>query len=289
MPKLSGVAASRERHSRLKKPPVILPLKKILPIALPPAGLYAAARSAARPIAQDPAATGTATPEERADARVHAVRRRRRPSTSTASADRDNRAPTQTATPTVSSTPFSTPAPIQTPYPSPVPQTVAGTPTATAGRHVHPGPALTRSLAPGEAPQARQRPPGQRSRSPTRAASKGARGKEGSGAPGHRPPTQPRPQLQSVTFLTRRRRPTSSRGDTPRATERADGTPTLTNPDYALATPGAAPIGVPNFVIDKFKIPPFLLPIYQAAGTSTASAGRSSPRSTRSRPTTAAT
>ena len=30
--------------------------------------------------------------------------------------------------------------------------------------------------------------------------------------------------------------------------------------------PGAAPIGVPNFFIDKFRIPPFLLPIYQAAG-----------------------
>ncbi|MDQ6816827.1 MAG: lytic murein transglycosylase, partial [Actinomycetota bacterium] len=31
--------------------------------------------------------------------------------------------------------------------------------------------------------------------------------------------------------------------------------------------PGAPPIGVPNFFIDSFRIPPFLLPIYQAAGT----------------------
>ncbi|HEX8103591.1 MAG TPA: lytic murein transglycosylase [Solirubrobacteraceae bacterium] len=45
-----------------------------------------------------------------------------------------------------------------------------------------------------------------------------------------------------------------------------DGTPTLDNPGFTLATPGAAPIGVPNFFIDKFRIPPFLLPIYQAAG-----------------------
>jgi hypothetical protein len=30
--------------------------------------------------------------------------------------------------------------------------------------------------------------------------------------------------------------------------------------------PGPAPIGVPNFFIDSFRIPPFLLPIYQAAG-----------------------
>ena len=45
-----------------------------------------------------------------------------------------------------------------------------------------------------------------------------------------------------------------------------DGTPTPANPSYSLATPGPAPIGVPNFFIDKFRIPPFLLPIYQAAG-----------------------
>ncbi len=47
----------------------------------------------------------------------------------------------------------------------------------------------------------------------------------------------------------------------------ADGTPTVSNPSLSLAAPGAAPIGVPNFFIDKFRIPPFLLPIYQAAGT----------------------
>ena len=46
----------------------------------------------------------------------------------------------------------------------------------------------------------------------------------------------------------------------------SDGTPTLDNPGITLADPGAAPIGVPNFMIDKFRIPPFLLPIYQAAG-----------------------
>ena len=59
---------------------------------------------------------------------------------------------------------------------------------------------------------------------------------------------------------------TSSPGDPPRSTEVAGGAPTPSNPDVSLATPGAAPIGVPNFFIDKFRIPPFLLPIYQAAG-----------------------
>jgi hypothetical protein len=45
-----------------------------------------------------------------------------------------------------------------------------------------------------------------------------------------------------------------------------DGSPTPENPAFTLALPGAAPIGVPNFFIDRFRIPPFLLPIYQAAG-----------------------
>src|SRR6476661_6444959 len=40
----------------------------------------------------------------------------------------------------------------------------------------------------------------------------------------------------------------------------------IDNGVIATPTPGAAPIGVPNFFIDKFRIPPFLLPIYQAAG-----------------------
>ena len=47
---------------------------------------------------------------------------------------------------------------------------------------------------------------------------------------------------------------------------RADGRPSVKHPGYADASLGAAPIGVPNFFIDKFRVPPFLLPIYQAAG-----------------------
>jgi murein DD-endopeptidase MepM/ murein hydrolase activator NlpD len=42
--------------------------------------------------------------------------------------------------------------------------------------------------------------------------------------------------------------------------------PKASNPTFSLAQPGAAAVGVPNFFIDKFRIPPFLLPIYQAAG-----------------------
>jgi hypothetical protein len=45
------------------------------------------------------------------------------------------------------------------------------------------------------------------------------------------------------------------------------GAPTSANPTTTFAPFGPAPLGVPNFVIDSFEIPPFLLPIYQACGT----------------------
>ena len=52
----------------------------------------------------------------------------------------------------------------------------------------------------------------------------------------------------------------------PPATTTAGGAPSAGNPTFSFALPGPAPVGVPNFFIDSFRIPPFLLPIYQAAG-----------------------
>src|SRR3954447_15736924 len=47
----------------------------------------------------------------------------------------------------------------------------------------------------------------------------------------------------------------------------SDGSPAPTNPTFYDALPGpAVAAGVPNFVIQKFRVPIFLLPIYQAAG-----------------------
>src|SRR4051812_44012352 len=84
-------------------------------------------------IAQDPAATSTATPEASQTPAEQAFT-----PTPTASAQTPTptasstptQTDTQTATPTVSSTPFTTPA-TATPYPSPV-QTVVGSPTPGA-------------------------------------------------------------------------------------------------------------------------------------------------------------
>ncbi|HEX8073511.1 MAG TPA: lytic murein transglycosylase, partial [Thermoleophilaceae bacterium] len=48
----------------------------------------------------------------------------------------------------------------------------------------------------------------------------------------------------------------------------SDGSPARSNPSFFDALPGPAGArGVPNFVIQKFRVPIFLLPIYQAAGT----------------------
>jgi murein DD-endopeptidase MepM/ murein hydrolase activator NlpD len=68
--------------------------------------------------------------------------------------------------------------------------------------------------------------------------------------------------------------PSATAGDQPQA-EGPDGgsqfgnggAPTGANPTTTIAPFGPAPLGVPNFVIDSFEIPPFLLPIYQACGT----------------------
>src|SRR4051812_6178646 len=53
----------------------------------------------------------------------------------------------------------------------------------------------------------------------------------------------------------------------PAAPRQPDGTPTNSNPSVTIANFGPAPLGVPDFVISQFSIPPFLLPIYQACGT----------------------
>jgi murein DD-endopeptidase MepM/ murein hydrolase activator NlpD len=93
-----------------------------------------------------------------------------------------------------------------------------------------------------------------------------------SGAPQRQPSTVRRPGKPGVPT------PSTSLGATrieDLAGERArrqsrsrssGGAPTPANPTFSLAVPGPAPIGVPNFFISKFRIPPFLLPIYQAAG-----------------------
>jgi soluble lytic murein transglycosylase-like protein len=63
--------------------------------------------------------------------------------------------------------------------------------------------------------------------------------------------------------------PVKDEGSNKKSTKfrKADGTPTTSNPGFIDALPGPSTAhGVPNFIIRKFRVPPFLLPIYQAAG-----------------------
>ena len=103
---------------------------------------------------------------------------------------------------------------------------------------------------------------------PSRPAATTAAGRTDPAAPGRatkRPAAQHGdPQAQVRTTGARRRRGREARRR-PRAATSTARRRSTTRPSRCRL-PGAAPIGVPNFFIDKFRIPPFLLPIYQAAG-----------------------
>src|SRR4051812_22756156 len=66
---------------------------------------------------------------------------------------------------------------------------------------------------------------------------------------------------------TVRRRPPTPATSTRSPARQPGGPPTPATPTFVDALPGPAqPGAVPDFVISKFRVPPFLLPIYQAAG-----------------------
>jgi hypothetical protein len=96
-------------------------------------------------------------------------------------------------------------------------------------------------------------------------------------------PTSTKKQHRSTTKHKRspasQRRSPRRRGHRRAARDRAPPAPSSPSPSpspgdggqgddeqVSQALQGPAPIGVPSFFIDKFRIPPFLLPIYQAAG-----------------------
>ncbi len=96
----------------------------------------------------------------------------------------------------------------------------------------------------------------------------GATGNTGTTGP-HNHNSRKRSRNSPGRFLseTNGQPPTKAKKTKPGPNRKSDGTPTNSNPTLTLALPGPAPVGIPNFVISKFRIPPFLLPIYQAAGT----------------------
>ncbi len=91
----------------------------------------------------------------------------------------------------------------------------------------------------------------------------------GSSTPTPSGPTRKQHQSSHKQNTSTTQSTSSSRGSKKKAKSKVPsgkGVPTANNPSFSLSLPGPAPIGVPNFFIDSFQIPPFLIPIYQAAG-----------------------
>ncbi len=220
-------------------------MRRIVVIALAAAAVFAAILGAASP-AQDPEATSSpdSTP------------------TVIATAPAETAAPEVTATiPAETPTETATQAPTETATQAPTAD--APTPEATAEQTAtsSPAPEATGTATPGHSPEGAAPSKGVTRKSPTKKpnseqkivkvekkkCSISTSGRECGSREVVRDDqhevTVPAPQLTTST-----------------------GSPAPTNPSYSLATPGPAPIGVPNFFIDKFRIPPFLLSIYQAAG-----------------------
>jgi len=77
----------------------------------------------------------------------------------------------------------------------------------------------------------------------------------------------PDPKARDEGRKTKKRRHKRRGGEDRPKLRNPDGSPTPDNPGFVDALPGpSTAAGVPNFIIRKFRVPPFLLPIYQAAG-----------------------
>jgi hypothetical protein len=95
------------------------------------------------------------------------------------------------------------------------------------------------------------------------------KGADQKGDRGDKKPDRPtnEPQTDEEKALADKRKKKAKDKDRPTPNRNSDGTPTRTNPTFFDALPTATPgTAVPNFVIRKFQVPIFLLPIYQAAG-----------------------
>jgi murein DD-endopeptidase MepM/ murein hydrolase activator NlpD len=144
---------------------------------------------------------------------------------------------------------------IATPTPQATPQLPTPTVPAVPSVPGAPAPSATATPDGGNKPDSGNRPGGGSGDQPQSSAGAPARNRKFRAG-----------NLNSKKLISelKRKAKKKARAETPGRA--VDGSPTVDNPTFSLAMPGAAPIGVPNFFIDKFRIPPFLLPLYQAAG-----------------------
>jgi hypothetical protein len=178
--------------------------------------------------------------------------------------------PTQTPEPTATPTPTQAPTETATPAPTEAPTTEAPAPTATETATETPTQAPTETPFPSPVDTTIATPTATATPSATPSATPAAPAK---GAKQQRPANVSKPQdgqarvcAASTSASGCVKEPKKVKSVPAPALTNHDGSPAPSNPSYALAIPGPAKVGVPNFFIDKFRIPPFLLPIYQAAG-----------------------
>src|SRR5829696_5411868 len=219
--------------------------RRIIVIALAAAAVFAAILGAASP-AQDPVATSS--PESTPTVIATAPEQSAAPETTTAPVETPAETPTQAPVETATQAPTADAAtpeasPEQTATASPAPE---ATGTATPGSS--PAPAA------GPAKGVTRKSPKRKSNTETAEVEvkKCLGSTSGRGCKVERKPRDDQHEAPAVQV------------EAPQLTT-STGAPAPTNPSFSLATVGPAPIGVPNFFIDKFRIPPFLLPIYQAA------------------------
>jgi hypothetical protein len=219
-------------------------MRRVVVIAMAVAAVFAAILGAASP-AQDPEPTSSpaSTP------------------TVIATAPAETAAPTVTATiPAASPTEAATEAPTETATQAPTADAPSPEASPESTATASPAPDATSTATPGHSP------------APAGGPAKGVERKS---------PTKKTNSEEKVVKVKKCSTSTSGRDCKVKSEDRDDqdkveipaptlttptGAPAPTNPGYSIATVGPAPIGVPNFFIDKFRIPPFLLSIYQAAG-----------------------
>ena len=205
-------------------------MRRILAIGFAVAAIYAAVLGVAAP-AQAP--TPDPTPPAPAATPIT------EPAPTATVAPANTPAGTPTATPTASAEPTPFPSPVETTVPTPDP-TATATPTSTAT----PTPA-------GDTSSDRKK----------------RKNSEAGDCEGKTGKTSPSTSRRDCGIEVDDSDDSHQRRLTPAPKlSNPDGSPAVSNPTFSLATPGPARVGVPNFFIDKFRIPPFLLPIYQAAG-----------------------
>jgi hypothetical protein len=158
-------------------------------------------------------------------------------------------------TPVPAPTTPTTPAPTTPTAPDPAPQQPPTTDPAPA-----PAPAPTPTPTPTPAPAPRE--PG----SPS-AGGGTPQARTNSGERVRRDQTKARRLVGEINSRPGRERSRDRLSGGRSPLRNGDGTPTRSNPGFTDVLPGpSTATGVPNFIIRKFRVPPFLLSIYQAAG-----------------------